>query len=349
MKRILLNYTHRLALPILCGVAALLTTSCTSLIPDDLDALDDDVTLTITDFTPYLGRTTVYENIVNVSNKSTLPLTFNAVAVRTFDGAPASELMEKYPVKVWTSVYTGEEKSIEEIEAKRTIEYRPMLDVQRHNGDITFWNTGNSSFVANIPNDGYLFDLEIQNSGGRRYIRDVAIRPYKERPYEPSQYDPSSGLSTTAFLRPSYSNIYDSRNGTMPVFDVRAYIFKQTDNTAPGSTFSISVVDSLGLPIDVREFKETDFEHLIHGFNPRFHDGKVTYDVAYPMPLVAYPTRYTDESGTRSRVMLRYNRIGFGGMLQEARLWMDIAIFEEGHWELQFRFNGGSPKFINEQ
>src|SRR5690606_10542969 len=108
MKRILLNYTHRLALPILCGVAALLTTSCTSLIPDDLDALDDDVTLTITDFTPYLGLTTVYENIVKVSNNSTLPLTINAVVVRTLDGAPAFESMEKYPVKVWTSVYTGE-------------------------------------------------------------------------------------------------------------------------------------------------------------------------------------------------------------------------------------------------
>src|SRR5690606_41532287 len=101
-----------------------------------------------------------------------------------------------------------------------------------------------------------LFDLEIQNSGGRRYIRDVAIRPYKERPYEPSQYDPSSGLSTTAFLRPSYSIIYDSRNGTMPVFDVRADIFMQTDNTAPGSTLPISVVDFLGRPIDVRKFEE---------------------------------------------------------------------------------------------
>lgn len=349
MKKILLNYTNRLALPIFCGVAAMLATSCTSLIPDDLDALDDDVTLTITEFTPYLGRTTVYENIVNVSNKSTLPITFNAVAVRTFDGSPAPELTEKYPVKVWNAAYTGDEESIEEIEAKRSVEYRPMLDVQHNNGDITFWNTGSESFVLNVPNDGYLFDLEIQNSGGRRYVRDVAVRPFKERPYEPSQYDPSSGLATSAFLRPSYSNIYDSRDGTMPVFDVRAYIFKQTDNTAPGNTFSISVVDSLGQTIDVRDFKDTDFDELIHGFNPRFQDGKVTYDVAYPMPLVALPTRYTDASGSRSRVTLRYNRIGFGGMLQEARLWMDLAIFEEGHWELQFRFNGGSPKFINEQ
>src|SRR5690606_16540457 len=97
MKRILLNYTHRLALPILCGVAALLTTSCTSLIPADSDALDADVTLTITDFTPYLARTTVYESIVHVSNKTTLQLNLNPLAGRSGDGAPAYELKGKYP------------------------------------------------------------------------------------------------------------------------------------------------------------------------------------------------------------------------------------------------------------
>lgn len=349
MKELLQTYKMRSILPVFCCVAAMLTTSCTSLIPDDLDALGEDVTLTVTEFTPYLGRTTVYENIVNVSNKSTLPITFNVVGVRTYDGAPAPELTEKYPVKVWKKAYTGEETSLAEIEAKRTVEYRSMLDIQHNSGFITFWNSGNQSFVRNVPDDGYLFDLEIQNSGGRRYVRDVALKPFKERPYEPSQYDPSSGLSTTAFLRPSYFNVYDSRDGNKIVLDVRAYIFKQTENTAPGNTFTISVVDSLGHTIDVRDFKDTKFDELVHGFNPKFNEGKVTYDVAYPMPLVNYPTKYTDASGRWSRIMLRYNRIGFGGLRQEAGIWMDLAIFEEGHWELQFRFNGGSPKFLNEQ
>jgi len=338
-----------MAVPFLFCMAGMAGTSCTSLIPDDLDALGDDVTLTVTEFTPYLGRTSTYENIVNVSNKSTLPITFNIVGARTYDGQPAPELTTKYPVKVWNGSYSGEETSLEEIEAKRKIEYRPMLEVQHKNGDLVFWNTGNQSFVITAPENGYLFDLEIQNSGGRRYVRDVVLKPFKERPYEPSQYDPLSGLSTTAFLRPSYMNIFDSRNGNNIVLDVRAYIFKQTENTAPGNTFTVSVLDSLGQAIDVQKFKDTDFEHLVHGFNHRFHDGKVTYDVAYPMPLVSYPTRYTNIAGDRSRIALRYDRIGYGGVRQEARLWMDIAIFEEGHWELQFRFNGGSPKFENEQ
>lgn len=328
--------------------AVLLNASCTTLIPDDLDALGDDVTLTIDEFTPYLGRTTIYENVVNVSNASTLPLTFNIVGARTYEGESAPELTTKYPVKVWTQTYTGEETSVEEIETKRQIEYRPMLEVLHKNGDLIFWNMGNSSFVKNVPSDGYLFDLEVENSGGRRYFRDIALKPYKERPYEPSQYDPSSGLATTAYIRPSYTNIYGERTGNI-VGDVRAYIFEQTENTDPGNTFTVSVVDSLGQYIDVQKFKDTDFEHLVHGFNPRFRDGKVTYDVAYPMPLIKYPTRYTNVDGSRSRVILRYNRIGFGGILQTASVWLDLAIFEEGHWELQFRFNEERPKFENEQ
>ncbi|NGM61607.1 DUF5007 domain-containing protein [Sphingobacterium sp. SGG-5] len=347
MKQVLNIYNLRITISwLMCAV--LLNTGCTSLIPEDLDALGDDVTLTLTEFTPYLGRTSVYENVVNVSNKSTLPLTFNVVGVRTFEGAPAPELMEKYPVKVWHQTYTGEEKSVEEIEAKRRIEYRPMLDIQHKNGDIIFWNTGKSSFLKTIPSDGYLFDLEIQNSGGRKYVREVALKPFKERPYEPSQYDPASGLSTTAYLRPSYLNIYGKRTGNI-VMDVRAYIFKQTENLNPGNTFTVSVVDSLGQAIDVKKFKDTDFAHLVHGFNPRYQDGKVTYDVVYPMPLINYPTRYTDIGGDRSRILLRYDRIGFGGLLQQAGIWLDLAIFEEGHWELQFRFNGESPNFDNEQ
>lgn len=349
MKKLLHKYKMKATVPFLLGIASMVVTACTSLIPDDLDALGDDVTLTVKEFTPYLGRTTVYENIVNVSNKSTLPITFNIVGARTYEGLPAPELTTKYPVKVWHQAYTGEEKSLEEIEAKRKVEYRPMLDIQHKNGEITFWNSGSSSFVSTAPEMGYLFDLEIQNTGGRRYVRDVALRPFKDRPYEPSQYDPESGLSTTAFLRPSYVNIFDVKDPNKIVLDVRAYIFKQTENQAPGNTFTVSIVDSLGHSIDVREFKNTDFSKMVHGFNPKFHDGKVTYDVAYPMPLIEYPTDYTNASGDRSHVELRHNRIGYGGIRWEMRLWLDIAIFEEGHWELQFRFNGGSPKFENEQ
>lgn len=337
------------ALPVgLLGIVSLLA-SCKGLIPDDLDALGDDVTITTTEFSPYLGRRTTYENIVNVSNKSTLPLSFQIMGPRTADGVEAPELLEKYPVKIWTDVYTGKETTLEEIENKRKIEYRPLLEIQQKSGDIVFWNSGDDSFIKTLPSEGYLFDVEIANTGGRRYVRNLALKPKKEREYEPSQYDDVLGIAKDAFLRPTLTmNLFGDRTGT-PTTDVRMYIFEDKLNVEKGNTLTFSALDSLGKAIDIRKFKDTNFEHLVHGFNPRFHDGKVTYDVVYPMPLISYPTRYTSPSGNRARMNLKYNRIGKGGFMREAFLMFDFAIFREGHWEIQLRFNGETPNFENEQ
>lgn len=327
---------------------ALLMSSCTSLLPDDLDSLGDDVTMTITNFSPYIGRITTYENIVEVSNRSTLPINFKIMGLRTVDGVPAPELLEKHPVKVWKGFYTGNEQSIQEIEDKRGIEYRPILDMQENNGDIIFWNSGNISSILTQPNEGYVFDVEMANTGGRRYTRDVIIQPRKPRDYEPSQYDDILGLARMAFVRPTEAmNIFGEKTG-MPSTDIRTYIFEDTENTAPGNTLTISVLDSLGNTIDITKFSDTDFDNLVHGFNPRFVDGKVTYDVAYPIPLINYPTRYTNIAGDRAALNLRYSRLGRGGILQHSYLLLHFAIYREGHWEIQFRFNGESPDFEND-
>lgn len=349
MKRvsIITNGLKLLAVSVL-GIAAI-ATSCTKYIPDDLDALSDDILFTTKEFSPYIGRVTNYENILSLSNKSTLPLNFKIMDVRTSEGESAPELMEKYPVKVWTAAYTADEKSLEEIEAKRKTEYRPILEVQQKNGDIVFWNAGNSSLIKTLPSDGYVFDVEIANSGGRKYERDLVLKPRKEKDYEPSQYDDELGIAKNSFLRPSsIINVYGDKTG-LPVFDTRVYIFENKEITGPGNSFTLSVIDSLGQIIDVEKFNRTDFDHLVHGFNKRFEGGKVIYDVAYPMPLIRYPSRYTNTSGDRARIGLRYNRIARGGLLQEAAILFDFAIYREGHWEIQVRFNGETPNFDNEQ
>lgn len=349
MKRIsLIKNGLKLLVASLFGVFTL-ATSCTKYIPDDLDALSDDILFTTKEFSPYIGRVTNYENILSLSNKSTLPLSFKIMDVRTTEGESAPELMEKYPVKVWTGFYNAEEKSIEEIEAKRRIEYRSILEVQHKNGDLIFWNTGNSSFIKTLPSDGYVFDIEIANTGGRKYERNLVLKPRKEKDYEPSQYDDELGIAKNSFLRPSgLINVYGKKTG-LPVFDTRVYIFENKEIKTPGNSFTLSVIDSLGKIIDVEKFNKTDFEHLVHGFNKRFEGGKVIYDVAYPMPLINYPSRYTNTSGDRSRIGLRYSRIVRGGLLQEAAILFDFAIYREGHWEIQVRFNGETPNFDNEQ
>lgn len=323
--------------------------SCTSFVPDDLDSLGDDIVITTKEFSPYMGRVTTFENTFNVSSKSTLPLNFKVMGMRTADGVPAPELLENYPVKVWTALYTGQERSLAEINKKRKIEYRPLLEIQAKSGDLTFWNAGSSSLINTLPMEGYLFDIEVENTGGRRYFRNLALNPKKERDYEPSQYDDLLGIAKNSYLRvPLAINLFGERTD-MPISDIRMYIFENKEITAETSSLRFSVLDSLGNAIDIRKFKETDFENLIHGFNHRFENGKVIYDVAYPIPLITYPTRYTNYSGSVARANLKFNRIWKGGFRIEAYLLFDFAIFREGHWEIQIRFNGESPNFENEQ
>ncbi|WP_373564745.1 DUF5007 domain-containing protein [Sphingobacterium sp. E70] len=55
--------------------------------------------------------------------------------------------------------------------------------------------SGNSGFVKAQPDSGYVFDVELTNTGGRRYLRNFKLKPLRERPYEPSIIDPITGLS----------------------------------------------------------------------------------------------------------------------------------------------------------
>jgi hypothetical protein len=337
---------HKFIIPLLLG--ALSFSACKSFIPESIDALGDDVNYMVKEYTPTLGRKTIYENAANVSNTSSLPLTFKLVNVRSVDGSPASELTDKFPVKVWKENYTGEETSIAEIESKREIEYHSIFEVSEKSGNILFWDYGNSNWIKTQPDSCYIFDVEISNSGGRKYARNLRLKPFKERPYQPSQYNVESGLATRAALSPSYIyNLEGEETGDF-IFDVEVFVFKDIENTAPGGTLSISVLDSMNNTIDIRKFKDTNWKTMIHGFNHRFEGDKAVYDVAYPIPLVQYPTKYTTTDGNLARINLRYNRLGFGGFLSQSQLGFDFAIYEEGHWEIQFRFRGETPKFDND-
>jgi len=338
---------------LLCGalIVASYLTSCKSNLPENLDALGGDVNYSQSIFEPVLGRKTEYQNPVVTGNTSTLPLTFKILNPRTVDGQPATELTDKFAVKVWKANYTGEEKSIEEIENKRAVEYRPMLDIQEKSGNIFFWDSGNSGFVKTQPDSGYIFDVEISNSGGRRYARNLKLKPMKERPFEPSIYDPVTGLATNASTYPYMMINLVGEKTSNPIFfnEVRVYFHKDLTNQNPGNSLTFSMLDSLNQPIDVQKFDKTDFENLVHGFNPTFHDGKVTYEVAYPIPLVNLRTRFTNFSGTSALSTFVFDRRGLSGLIERNLLTLAYEIYEEGHWEIQVRFIGETPKFEDEQ
>ncbi|MDH5828166.1 DUF5007 domain-containing protein [Sphingobacterium faecium] len=334
---------------VLCGLALLALTSCEKYIPTDQDSLGEDVVYSITDFQPVLGRNTFYNSIVNVGQNTSQPLSFKIVNVRDVDGQPATLFNDKFPVKIWKGAYTGFEKSIEEIESKRKTEYRPLLEILEKSGNINFWGeSGSSGFIKTQPDSGYVFDIELNNTGGRRYLRNFRLKPLRERPYEPSIIDPITGLSPVPYTYVSQlsGNMRTDRtNSAMFYSDIRVYFNKLESESKGSKTLTISFLDSLNNTIDPKKFSSTDWEKLVHGFKHRFENNKVVYDVAYPIPLTAMATEYTDVTGNNAFMQFKFRRKGDFGIVEDNYFGLEFAIFEEGDWEIQFRFPNESPKF----
>ncbi|WP_312339669.1 DUF5007 domain-containing protein [Sphingobacterium sp.] len=333
---------------LMLGMGLFMLVSCKKYIPDDQDSLGSDVVYNTAEFTPLLGRNTFYNNIVNIGQNTSQPLSFKIVNVRDIDGQPATLFDDKFPVKVWTKAYSGYEKSIDEIESKRKIEYRPILEILEKSGNINFWGQSvNSNFVKAQPDSGYVFDIEISNTGGRRYLRDFKLKPYRERAFEPSIMDPVTGLSPLPYTHPaSTTNLFGERTNLL-VFpsEINVY-FNKLERKGTGSrTLTISFLDSLNRPIDVKKFAATDWEKLVHGFNHRFENGKVIYDVAYPIPLAPIKTDFTSEDGGVAVMNFKFRRKGQFGFLEDCGIQMPFAIYEEGDWEIQFRFMYETPRF----
>jgi hypothetical protein len=130
---------------------------------------------------------------------------------------------------------------------------------------------------------------------------------------------------------------------------VDVYIRKlETPNTVVGNTITFKFLDTLYNEMNPKLFANTNWPGLIHGFNMVMTDTSVTYKVAFPVPLVAVPTRYTSLDGSRARVTFGYSRLGFGGAREDASFGLDFAIYEKGDWEIVFAFKNDNPKFSND-
>lgn len=328
----------------LFGMMLLLTfSSCKKNLPEDRESLATDTRFTTTVYSPVLGRNTLFTDNFSKGNSS-LPLTFKIVNLRTRDGSAAPELTENFPVQVWTQPYLGTEKSLAEIEAKRKIENHPLFEIRERSGQFLMWSAANSSFVRTQPDSGYVFDVEVSNTGGRRYFRDFKLMPLKERPFEPSIQDPITGLSTYVGITPSsLMNVEGEKTGRF-LYDV-SVLFNKVGN---GNSIKFKFVDSLFKPIDPNKFNLTKWDKLVHGFDMEKTNTYVKYKVAYPIPLITFPTPYTDITGRRAKVNFAYERIAYGNIRRESSLGIDFSLYEPGDWEITFWFTGESPKFEND-
>ena len=298
-------------------------------VPTVKSAFSKDMNFAQTEFKPILG---IGYN-VNVFNDdlSTRPLTFKIVNMRAYDGSNANELLKPLPVEVWKSPYTGEEQSLEEINNKREIVTRPLWEIGLHSGTFTLWREASSDIVRTEPDSCYLFDVEVSNSGGKRYFRNLKLKPQKEIPATGTVSGLIMGDSTRQFI-----------------YDTKIWV----NRIGEGNAITFKFLDPKLQPIKLSKFNgmtTEDWKSLVHGFDMKFANdsSSVSFNVAYPMPLVpTVNTKYNLSDQAISK--FKYNRIAYGGYREQTTISLLYAIPQKGNWEVIVYFPTEAPLFAND-
>lgn len=317
---------------ILLSISVLGMQSCVKdFVPTETAAFSVDMSFIETEFRPVLGQN-YNQNFFN-DDQSSRPLTFRILNLRAFDGSDANELVKPFPVEIWTRPYTGEEKSLAEINAKRTIVTRPLWEIGLHSGTFTMWNVASSDFVRTEPDSCYLFDVEVSNAGGKRFFRNFKLKPQIEAP-------------ASAFFSLNSNVLGDSTRQNL--IDMKFWV----NRTGDGNTITFKFLDPKLEPIKLSKFNEmttADWKNLVHGFDMEFaaDSSSVKYKVAYPIPLVpTLDTRYNRGSIAISE--FKYSRLAFGGSRVSSFFNLAYTIHQKGDWEIIVYFPSEAPLFAND-
>lgn len=342
--------------------------SCKKLynLPDEKEFLSVNLTYDSKSFYPILGRTTLMGTIN--TDHSTTPLHFEIINPRYGDGRPYDDLFQVKPVYQWISRYDGTEKSLAEIEAKRKLVNRPLFEVDS-TGTFILWNSSTNELIEPRSKDSVdlvqnirYFDLKVSNSGGSTIIKDFMVLPWRVQDYEPfSDKNPYDGEvapdpadpnnpKKKSYIWPSHMNdVYgESSNQLLQTNDEfkDLVIYIRPFKGGNGHNLRFVFLDKDGNTMNPDNFNETNWNELVHGFNMKKTVNYVQYDVAYPIPLTNYLTKYTN--GSSAQVDFAYSRKGFGGGLITAHFGLDFKIFTKGDWEVVFHFQRENPRFDNE-
>lgn len=347
---------------ILGGSLACLSGCYKNMVPEEKDFFSADAAFSRTDFDVVLGRTNVFLHIYN-PDYSTQPLEFTILNCRKADTVylttdsshyrvdtiPAPSLRKEVSVSQWSSFYSGEEKSIEEIDAKRYETERPVLDIRSHSGDILFFRTNASVVEPGV----YFFDVKVANGGGQR-IYHMTLRVRWPHPYEPYNYDDITGkplsVNNGGIIHPTNMNgVVDMLNRPLPADSLNIY-FHKTGNDK--NTLTIKFFDQDSLPISLSKFNLMEWDSLTYrtemndvavpfGFNRKMNADStaVTWDIPNPFPVL------TDVSAVsvKANIDFRYNRVSFGRRV-DANIGFSFNIAEPGQWEIIYKFRI-NPKF----
>jgi hypothetical protein len=322
-----------------------------NMVPDETDFFSNNMSYSRNTFPVNQGQANVYAFIFN-ADYSTQPLDFSIERVRHEDSSNAPELLKEITVKQWTKDYTGLEKTIAEIEAKRSEVKRPVLDIREHSGEIFFWNADTSQ----VKKGKYWFDIRVRNKGGEKVFKNMLLEVRMARPYDPFEFDDANGarkaLDKGGITHPDVSGVVDRLNLNIPRDSVNVYFQKRG---VRGNTLTFKFFDKDSLPIKFSKFNTTKWDSLKYrsgmlgqdvtfGFNRKMNADStaVTYDITNPYPVLA------DVSGNTEKAYIKfeYNRVSFGRRY-DASIGLNLAVYEPGEWDVIFKFKV-SPKFEND-
>ncbi|NLR57324.1 DUF5007 domain-containing protein [Chitinophaga polysaccharea] len=301
-------------------------------------------------YVAYFGRANVSYGKFN-PDYSTQPLTFELQNIQRPDGAQAPEFKQEVNTWQWKTYYSGTEKSVDEINAKRIQVKRPLMDLQANSGNLVFWSTDTTVLKPGI----YTFDILVKNEGGQKLFQKRKLDLRRPRPYEPYEWDAVTGLPLAAdqggIIHPSVSGIKDQLNNELKAENINVY-FRKTGTAK--NTISFKFFDKDSLPIRLPAFNITKWDSLAYrsntidarvyfGFNRKMTADStvVTWDIPNPFPVLADVG--IDE---KASINFSYERISYGVRTQ-ASLGLTFALFEAGSWDVIIKFNV-NPRFSND-
>jgi hypothetical protein len=199
--------------------------------------------------------------------------------------------------------------------------------------------------------------VETSNTGGVIVHKDLTLMPLREQPYAPYEYDAITGKRLATYPQPSDSSIYvlrynhpgisnivDDATGLGLLRDsVRVYFHRKGD----GNSVTFKFMDKDSVAINPAMFNLTPWDSLMHGFDMTLTKESVTYQVAYPIPLLRYKTRYTNGDGSQAYVKFSFSRISFGNIRVIGVLDLNFNIYQKGDWDVIFYFRR-NPRFRDE-
>ncbi|WP_109699508.1 DUF5007 domain-containing protein [Chitinophaga deserti] len=203
-------------------------------------------------------------------DRSTGPISVELAAIRKWNGQPAPEMLQQVDAVEWIDEFTGQEKTLEELEKKKRKVKRPVFEISKNDGRIIFRK---ESYT--MDSCTYFIDVKVSNSAGTRIIQNaLEVKVVKGNDYE---------------YRDDYAWIvcadYDWDNCS-PYFDSINIQFQKVEYMGEGNTLTFQFLAPDGTVINPKLFPEGSkqkgkrLEDFTFGY--RKFDDRLEYDVAYP-------------------------------------------------------------------